>query len=66
MNIDSTTENLITPKTLASLFGVSIASIYRLVDSRKIPFYKVGGCLRFAKDDIDAYLESHRVESIHM
>lgn len=58
----STTDNLLTPKDLALMFKVSIASIYRLIESRKIPFYKVGGSLRFSKDDISKYLREARVE----
>jgi len=35
-------KNLVAPKELASMLGLSIASIYRLIESRKILFYKIG------------------------
>ena len=58
----STTDNLLTPKDLALMLKVSIASIYRLIEGRKIPYFKVGGSLRFSKDDISKYLREVRVE----
>ncbi len=64
MNIGSTTQNLITPDELAKLFRISKPSIYRLVDSRVLPFYKVGGSLRFSVTDINEYLSNNRVEPI--
>ncbi len=60
---DSITDNLLTPKDLASMLKVSQASVYRLIEGRKIPFFKVGGSLRFAKDDVNRFLKDVRVES---
>jgi len=62
---DSSADNLITPRELSRLFKVSIASIYRLVDKRSLPFYKVGGNLRFSKTDIEEYLNNVRIEPVH-
>lgn len=64
MQIGLTTDNLITPKELTSILNISMATVYRLVDSRKIPFFKVGGRLRFCKTDIDRYLKGVRFEPI--
>jgi len=64
MKIGSTAQNLITPDELAKLFKISKSSIYRLVDSRVLPFYKVGGNLRFSITDIDEYLGNVRFESM--
>jgi len=67
MQNDSTNNNkLITPKELASVFWVSSASIYRLIDSRKITFYKIGWVLRFKQTDIDQYLGWVKVEPIKL
>ena len=49
---------------VAEMFNVSKATIYRLVETRKIPFYKIGGALRFAEEDITKYLEEVRVNTI--
>lgn len=60
----STVDNLITPKELSNLLKIAPGSIYHLVNRRILPFYKVGGSLRFSKADIDKYLESVRIEPI--
>jgi len=64
MNGDSNTNNLITPVELAEFLGVSKSSVYLLVETRKLPFYKVGGSLRFKMTDIEEYLKTVRVEPI--
>lgn len=58
----SISDNLLTPKDLALMLRVSTASIYRLIEGRKISFYKVGGSLRFTKEDITKYLREVRIE----
>ena len=60
---DPTTE-LLTRDEVAHLLKISRAGVYRLVEHRRIPFYKVGGSLRFAKSDVIAYLRQHRVTAI--
>lgn len=64
INGDSTTKNLMTPKRLAEFLGISKSSVYLLVETRKLPFYKVGGSLRFKMTDIEEYLKTVRVEPI--
>jgi len=60
---DPTTE-LLTRDEVAHLLKISRAGVYRLVDSRRLPFYKVGRSLRFAKSDVAAFLRQHRVDAI--
>ena len=55
---------MLTIEQVAELFNVSKSSMYRLIDSRKIPCYKIGGLLRFTEDDINTYLEEHRINII--
>lgn len=55
---------LLMPSEAASMLRLSKASIYRLVESRALPFYRVSGSLRFSKNDLDEYLARGRVESI--
>jgi len=55
--LGSTTDKLITPNELAEFLQISKSSVYLLVETRKIPFYKIGGSLRFRKSDIDEYLQ---------
>jgi excisionase family DNA binding protein len=51
------------PEDLAVYLGVSKTTIYRLVEKRVIPFYKIGGSLRFKENDVNEYVEKQRVKS---
>ena len=53
----------LTPEDLASLLSISRPTVYRLIERRQIPFYKIGGSLRFKKDEVLTYLEKSRFES---
>jgi len=55
---------LLTPDELAKFLSISRATVYRLVEKRLIPFYKIRGSLRFEKSDILDYLKKSRVESV--
>ena len=55
---------LLTPAEAADMLRLSKASIYRLVETRALPFYRVSGSLRFAQKDLEAYITRGRVESI--
>ena len=48
-------EKFLTIRDVATLFGISPATVYRLTMSRKIPFLKVGGQIRFRKLSLDAW-----------
>jgi excisionase family DNA binding protein len=58
------TIELLTIAQVADFLKLSVPSVRRLQQRRAIPFFKVGGSVRFAKNDIVAYLEKHRVMSI--
>lgn len=45
-----------TIKEVAKFLKISTVTLYRLTESRKINFKKVGGQLRFTKKDIADYL----------
>jgi excisionase family DNA binding protein len=55
---------LLTIADMARLLKISATGVRRLQQTRQLPFFKVGGSVRFAKSDIMAYLEKRRVESI--
>jgi excisionase family DNA binding protein len=55
---------LMTIKEVAQLLKISQSSVRRLQQGRHLPFYKVGGGIRFAKSDIVEYLKKQRVETI--
>jgi len=69
MNKWSIPENLIekkflSPKDLKQILGISLPTVYRLIDSRKIPVYKIRNSLRFLNKDVIEYLESKRIDPI--
>lgn len=55
---------LLTIKEVAVWLKVSPMTIRRLQSDRRIPFIKVGGCVRFDKSDIVRYLQENRIEPI--
>jgi len=55
---------LLTIAEVAKLLKISVPSVRRLQQQRHIPFFKVGGRIRFARSDVVAYLQKRRVHSI--
>jgi excisionase family DNA binding protein len=47
----------------ADHIGRNAAYLRRLVSRRELPYFKIGGALRFDVRDLDAYLASCRVEA---
>lgn len=64
MSNGSTLNKLISPNELAEILNISVVSVRRLVDKRGVPFYKIGGSLRFKMVDIEQYLEEVKFEPI--
>lgn len=54
----------LSPKELKDIFGLSLPTVYRLIDSRKLPAFKIGNSLRFLREDVIAYLKSQRIDQI--
>lgn len=50
---------------VADILGISSVTVRRLKDGRKIPFYKIGGSIKFQMTDIQEYILSHRVDPIN-
>jgi excisionase family DNA binding protein len=55
---------LLTIPEVADFLKISVPSVRRLQQRRQIPFFKVGGCIRFARSDVAAYLQKRRVRTI--
>ncbi len=65
MSIDSDAlPELLTLAEAAQLLRISIPTLRRLQQQRQITFIKVGGCVRFHKDDIASYVAKRRLKSI--
>lgn len=58
------TSSLITLKELALLLKVSNTTVYRIIEGRKISFYKINGGIRFKQADVDTYMEANRFEPL--
>jgi len=58
------TLELLTIYEVARLLKISVSSVRRLQQRRRIPFVKVGGSIRFIKSDLLSYVDRERVESI--
>lgn len=54
-------KKFISPQELKDILGVSILTVYRLIDSGTLPAYKIRKVLRFHKDDVVSYLNSQRI-----
>ena len=50
----------LTVKQMAEILQVSQRTIYRLIDSGKLPAYKLDRDWRIAKEDIDQFLEKRK------
>lgn len=55
---------LLTVEEVAARLRVSKTTVYRLVERRRIPFFKYGNAVRIAEADVRAYLRAHRVEPV--
>ncbi|HKK54303.1 MAG TPA: helix-turn-helix domain-containing protein [Patescibacteria group bacterium] len=60
----NTIQKLYNIDELSDLLSVSKITIYRLVESRSISFYKIKGCIRFSENDVLEYLDKNRIEPV--
>jgi excisionase family DNA binding protein len=42
--------------------GVTLRTLYRLVDEGRLPAYKIGRVIRIKEEDVDAFIESARIQ----
>lgn len=42
--------------------GVTLRTLYRLVDEGRLPAYKIGRVIRLKETDIDAFIEGARIQ----
>jgi excisionase family DNA binding protein len=58
------TIELMTITEVAEFLKISASGVRRLQQGRHVPFIKVGGSVRFAKNDILDYIRKQRVDAI--
>lgn len=61
-HVERSLPTLLTIDEVAQLFRVSKATVYRMIESRLIPFYKISRAIRFSEEEVIAYLEEQRVK----
>lgn len=49
---------------VAELFNCSETTIRRLVQSGRLPFYRLGHGIRLSEDDIESYIQGRRSKSM--
>lgn len=54
---------LLTINELAKFLNISKTTAYRLVEKQSLPFYKIGGVLRFKLSEVELYMEKCLVKS---
>ena len=52
----STNNEIMTVKELSEYLKIAEKTAYRLVSSKKVPGFKIGGSWRFRKSEIDAWI----------
>lgn len=43
------------------MLGITLRTLYRLIDEGKVPAYKMGRVIRLRRIEIDAFVESTRI-----
>ncbi len=49
---------------LSQYLGIKKSTLYAMVERREIPFYRVGRLIFFKRDEIDAFMDTCRVECV--
>lgn len=58
-------EPMMTATEVAELLGVSVYTVHRLKSKPGgIPAYKVGGSVRFKRDEVEAYIKGQAVKPV--
>lgn len=58
------TEKLWDYDQLAEYLGLAVQTCRKMVCYRKIPYYKIGGAVRFDREEIEKWLEEKRKQPV--
>lgn len=53
--------NLLTSDETAEFLRIPKCTLYKYTHNKRIPYYRVGRHILFARSDLEAWLEDHRV-----
>jgi excisionase family DNA binding protein len=54
--------NWLSTREAARQLGITTRTLYRLIDSGQIPAYKFGRVIRLQEHEVDAFVQSARIE----
>ncbi len=52
----------VSTKEASEQLGITLRTLYRLIDEGQIPAYKLGRVIRLRQPDIDTFINSARIE----
>ncbi len=44
--------------------GIKKSTLYAKVEQREVPHYRIGRSIKFKREELDAWMEAHRVECV--
>ena len=50
---------------LSEFLNIKKSTLYSMVENGELPHYKIGRLIRFRRDELNAWLESHRKDGIN-
>lgn len=53
--------NWLSTKEASSRLGITLRTLYRLIDEGQVPAYKFGRVIRLKEDEVDSFIEQARV-----
>jgi len=59
---DNLAHDMLLVKEVAGMLRLALSTVYQLIESGKLPAYKLGGTYRVRKSDVESFLDSSRVE----
>lgn len=51
---------------LSECLSIKRSTLYAMVENGELPHYKIGRLIRFKRNDVDAWMETHRRERIEI
>jgi len=60
------TKEFLNINDLSEYLSIKKSTLYSMVESGELPHYKIGRLIRFKRNDVDAWIETHRRERIEI
>jgi excisionase family DNA binding protein len=58
------TRKLFDAKHIAELLSLRLSTVYKWVHEGRIPYYKLGKCVRFREDEVWSWVEKHKAKKV--